>query len=108
MPDEAGLRVKQIADVIRCGHLVQLAELAAARRGFGNSDVGFGVIYPDDLDPDEREREPIRDGCVRVYGDWGKAFEFDVAERAYLAVLAKALRENGMTKEAERVEGIGG
>ncbi len=103
MSNAGDLRARQIADVIRCGHLAQLAECAVRRHGFGNSDVGFGVIYPGDLDDDEAEAAPIPPGFVQIYGFWGEAFEFVIEEGAYLAVLAKTLRENGMVAEAERV-----
>ncbi|HYE18386.1 MAG TPA: hypothetical protein VEA69_08070 [Tepidisphaeraceae bacterium] len=45
---------------IRHGHdLAQLARFAAERHGFGDSDGGFGITYPSDLDEYERA-PPVR------------------------------------------------
>ena len=103
MSETAEQRAEQVSQVIRCASsLAQLAELAELRRGFANSDVGFGVIYP--VEAHELDGEHIPEGLVRVYGGFGKAFEFLMEERSYLAVLAGTLRAKGLPGEAAQVE----
>jgi hypothetical protein len=98
-------RAKQVNQVIMCCRsLAQLAELAVLRRGFGNSDVGFGVVYP--REAHELDGDYIPPGLVQIYGGWGKAFEFVIEERTYLAILAKTLRAKGLAIEAAQVEGL--
>jgi len=104
--DQAG----QIAEVIRHWHcLSDLAAFAAKRHGFGDSNGGFGVIYPDDLDEYDREVEGARipDGHVEVYGFWGASkggYEFVVEEATYLTVLERVLRFKHLFVEADAVK----
>lgn len=90
--------------------LAELATFAAERRGYGNSDGGFGVIYPDDLDAYDREVEQVNipDGHVEIYGYWGlpDGFEQIIPERDYLTVLTAVLQEANLLKEAQLVEGL--
>jgi hypothetical protein len=96
-------------DAIRHWHsLPQLAEFAEQHHGYGNTDGGFGVTYPSDLDDYDREVEGqfIPPRYVEVYGFWGPpdGYEVFVPERLYLSVLARVLQQNGYTSEAQRVE----
>ena len=86
--------------------LPELAEFAARRHGFGDSDGGFGVTYPGDLDDyDRASGEHIPDGFVQVYGFWGPpdGYEVSVPEPVYLDALALDLAAAGHPAEAERV-----
>ena len=76
--------------VINCWRIEELARFAAARHGYGKD--GFGVTYPEDLDPGE---EPMAPGTVEVYGAYGEAFSFVIPEVTYLAILADTLRRAG-------------
>src|SRR5262245_12592136 len=61
-------------DAIRhWSRLPELAEFAALRHGFGDSDGGFGVTYPGDLDDYDHEVDGvcIPEGFVQAYGFWG-------------------------------------
>jgi hypothetical protein len=63
-----------IRDAIRhWSRLTDLAEFAAHRHGYGNSDGGFGIKSPGDLDEYAREVDGIRipEGFVQLYGFWG-------------------------------------
>src|SRR4051794_36553617 len=76
-------------EAIRHWHnLPQLAEFAVLRHGYLNTDMGFGVTYPDDLDEYARvvECEHIPDGFVRVNGFEGPpdGYEVLVEEVEYL------------------------
>lgn len=100
---------KRIREVMAAWRsLAELAAFAGGRHGYSNSDGGFGVTYPDDLDGYEREVESrvIPEGTVEVYGYWGHpdGYEFVVSETHYLAVLAQVLRESNLTQEAVMVE----
>lgn len=57
-----------------------LVELALDGRGFGDSNGGFGVTYPDDLDDHERhvEGRNIPDGFVLAYGFCGAPNGYEV------------------------------
>jgi hypothetical protein len=87
--------------------LPELADFAVCRHGFGDSDGGFGVIYPGDLDEYARvvERTSIPERSVQVYGFWGPpdGYELLVDELAYLRTLANVLSEAGHAAEAARV-----
>lgn len=97
-------------DAIRhWSRLPELAEFAARRHGFGDSDGGFGVTYPGDLDDFDRANgESIPDGFVQVYGFWGPpdGYEVLVAEAVYLGQLAAALSAAGHAAEAARVRSL--
>ncbi len=89
--------------------LSQLAEFAKLRHGYGNSNGGFGVIYPDDLDEYDIqvERINIPPGTLLVYGlaiALPPGWEVSVDERVYLGVLSSILNEHGLVVEAARVE----
>lgn len=87
--------------------LPELAEFAALRHGFGNSDGGFGVTYPGDLDEYDREVDgvSIPEGFVQVYGFWGppNGYEVLVTELVYLTELAAVLSAKGHEPEADQV-----
>ncbi len=88
--------------------LARLVDFAEKRHGFGNSDGGFGVTYPGDLDEYDVQVEGtnIPDGSVQLYGyafAIPPGYEVVVQESVYLQNLADVLRERGLTTEAERV-----
>jgi hypothetical protein len=98
--------IDAILDAIRSWPcLAELASFAKGRHGFGNSDGGFGVIYPGDLDAYDRSvaGAAILEGHVQVYGFWGPpdGYEINVPERLYLEALAGELSQMGRTAEAE-------
>lgn len=88
--------------------ITELASFALKAHGFGDSNGGFGVTYPGDLDQYEREvqGENIPNGMVQIYGYWGppSGYEMLVSEFLYLTTLARALREQGHSNEAALVE----
>lgn len=90
--------------------LAQLAEFAVGRHGFGESNGGFGVTYPDDLDEYDRHVEglSIPAGFVEVYGFWGapEGYEMLVRESQYLTILANVLTAAGHPLEAARVRSL--
>lgn len=97
-----------LRDAIRhWSRLPELAEFAIQRHGFGNTDCGFGVTYPGDLDEHERAigAIDIPEGFVQVYGFWGlpDGYEFVVSESAYLTTLAEMLAVEGYPAEAQLV-----
>ena len=107
-------RVKEVIDA--WSNPAEVAAFALKRRGFGDSNGGFGVVYPHGLDEYQREVEGmfIPDGHVELYGFWGPAhggYEFLVAEKLYLAILADYLQSLGRVDEADslrlQAEGIG-
>lgn len=85
----------------------RLVRFALDRHGFGDSDGGFGITYPNDLDEYERvvERRSIPDGFVLAYGFWGPpdGYEVLVPEWLYRDVLAEVLECLGMWREASSV-----
>jgi hypothetical protein len=100
-----------IRDVIRhWSRLAELAEFAVDRHGFGDSDGGFGVTYPGDLDEYDRVVEGcyIPPGFVKVYGFWGPpdGYELLVTESQYLRTLIAVLSDAGLTAEAARVRAV--
>jgi hypothetical protein len=90
--------------------LTQLADFAAQGHGYGDSDGGFGVTYPGDLDEYAREveGEHIEPGHVEVYGFWGPphGYEVTVTEAFYLDTLAAVLAEAGHAAEASLVQSL--
>lgn len=88
--------------------LSELVDFAEQRHGFGNSDGGFGAIYPDDLDGYMAEVEGVHvpNGWVLLYG-YAHAippgYEILIEEAVYLRHLADVLQEHRLTAEAERV-----
>ena len=87
--------------------LTELAEFAALRHGFGNSDGGFGVTYSEDLDQYDRVMDGIciPKGFVLAYGFWGlpNGYEVLIPETIYLVQLAVMLSEAGHAVEAKQV-----
>jgi attachment invasion locus protein len=87
-----------------------LAEFAARRHEYGNTDGGFGVTYPGDLDEYDREVDGIHvpEGFVQVYGFWGPpdGYEVLVPELAYLDTLADVLSATGHSADGERVRAL--
>jgi hypothetical protein len=88
--------------------LSELSEFAIKRHGFGNSDGGFGITYPDDQDEYgiEIEKETvIQQGFVGAYGFWGlpDGYEFQISEHTYLEVLSKKLIDEGCNDEANKI-----
>ena len=78
-------------------------EAAVRRRGYSNSDGGFGVQYPDDLDEYEKANgSDIPAGCVRVYTFFGPPAggEFTIQESLYLEVLELWLFMRGVKHDA--------
>ena len=95
--------------------LEQLAQFAARRHGFGDSNGGFGITYPTDLDEYDREVDKIAipDGHVLAYGFWGASgphggYDVLVPESLYLSVLADELSRSGFEQAATVVRGLGG
>lgn len=100
-----------VRDAIRhWSSLTALAEFAIQRHGYGNTDGGFGVTYPGDLDEYDRvvDGANIPDGFVEVYGFWGPpdGYEILVAESLYLDTLAAVLLAAGHEAEAKRVRSL--
>lgn len=97
-------------DAIRhWSRLPELAGFAALRHGFGDSDGGFGVVYPGDLDEFDRTAGAhVPEGFVQVYGVWGPpdGYEVLVPESLYLTTLAEMLSAAGHTSEANRVRSL--
>ena len=90
-----------------------LARFAADRHGFGDSDGGFGITYPSDLDEHDRQVEGIEipEGHVLAYGFWGNStggYEVLVPERLYHHVLAEVLECVGLSREAAAVRSLDG
>jgi hypothetical protein len=89
--------------------LVQLVEFAEKRHGFGDSNGGFGVTYPADLDDfDRAQGVNIPEGRIQVYGFWGPpdGYEVLVSEQTYMNVLAEELLIAGFPSEAEHVRAL--
>ena len=88
--------------------ITDLAGFAIKAHGFGDSNGGFGVTYPGDLDEYEREvkGESIPTGMVQIYGYWGppSGYEVLVSEVLYLTTLVRTLRKQGHSNEAALVE----
>ena len=86
---------------------LSLAGFAIERHGFGDSDGGFGITYPGDLDEFDRvvEERHIPNGFVLAYGFGGPpdGYEVLVPEWLYRDVLAEVLECLGMYREAGRV-----
>ena len=106
-PDTASNRA--ILEALRSwSRTASLATFAAERHGFGNSDGGFGVNYPGDLDADEREAAALEDGLVMVYGFFGPpdGYELTVPESQYLECLAAFLDANALGADAACVRAL--
>lgn len=89
-------------------NLAELVDFAEQRHGFGNSNGGFGVIYPDDVDEYMAQQEGVHVpyGSVLLYGyafAIPPGYEILLEESVYLRNLVDVLREHGLTAEEERV-----
>ena len=105
-PDTAELRA--VLDAARSWRDEDLCVFAERRHGYGNSDGGFGVTYPNDLDDAEREETPLREGEVLVYAFFGPpdGYEFVIGEPLYLECLAAYLAALGRAEDADRVRAL--
>lgn len=85
----------------------ELASFAVARHGFGDSNGGFGVTYPEGADANqpEAEKDCVPQGSVEIYGYWGppEGYEFRVSEKLYLSILASHLQALGLSDQARSV-----
>ena len=88
--------------------LAQLVSFATKRHGYCDSNGGFGITYPNDLDEYQREvdRQVMPEPMVEVFGYWGQTNSYSmlVTEAQYLRVLASLLRERGLEIEAGDVD----
>jgi hypothetical protein len=89
-------------------NFAQLAECAERCHGYGNSDGGFGVIYPDDVDEYMAEVEEVHipEGMVLLYGfahAFPPGYEVLVQEKIYLENLRSVLQEQSLAAEENRV-----
>ena len=94
-------------NVIRSWNLPEVARFAVERRGFGNSDGGFGIISPHELDEnDKAQGSSIPDGQVEIYCFWGPpdGYEFQISEAVYLEILVKELEDKGLDQSARKVK----
>ncbi len=107
MPEKPDAATACRGAITHWSSLRALATFALERHGYGDSNGGFGVTYPGDLDEFDREAEGrfIPEGFIVVYGFWGPpdGYEVFVAESYYLAMLARILAEAGFTTEAREV-----
>lgn len=100
-----------VRDAIRhWSRLPELSEFATQRHGFSNSDGGFGVTYPGDLDEYDRVIDGLNipEGFVEVSGFWGlpDGYELLVPESYYLTILAEMLADKGYSAEANQVRAL--
>lgn len=90
--------------------LTALSGFAIQRHGYGDSDGGFGVTYPGDLDEFDSLVDGVRipEGFVQVYGFWGPpdGYVLLVYEALYLDTLAGMLSEAGHNAEAAQVRAL--
>ena len=64
----------QLREVIKAwSSILDLPAFAIQKRGYGDSDGGFGITYPSDLDEYQKEVERviIPEGMIEAYGYWG-------------------------------------
>ena len=100
---------RAILDAMRSwSRAADLSGFAAARHGYGNSDGGFGVTYPSDMDADELEASGLEDGMVMVYAFFGPpdGSELAVPESEYLDCLAAFLDAHALAADAARVRAL--
>jgi attachment invasion locus protein len=111
VPDAA---LAALVSIRHWSRLEELAQFAAERHGFGDSNGGFGITYPTDVDEYDREVDKITipDGHVLAYGFWGASgphggYDVLVPEALYLSVLVGELSrsENQKTSEVFRQAG---
>lgn len=108
-PETPALRAV-VESIQRASRLSELADFALARHGYGDSDGGFGVTYPADLDEHDLRVDAVSipTGHVLVYGFWGPpdGYEYVVPETDYLDVLAAILDAHNLPAQAEQVRGL--
>ena len=99
-----------VASITHWSQLADLAQFAVERHGFGDTDGGFGITYPDDLDEYDRVLDgfDIPKGYIEAYGFWGPpdGYGLLVPESMYLETLALILSQAGLHDEADRVRAI--
>lgn len=103
---DAQMACREVIDA--WSNLAQLVGFAEQRHGFGDSNGGFGAIYPDDVDGYMAEVEGVHvpDGWVLLYGyafAIPPGYEILVEEPVYLRNLLDMLQEHGLGLEAERI-----
>jgi len=85
----------------------ELVQFALDRHGYADSNGGFGITYPGDLDEYDRivEGVSIPEGFVQAYGFWGppEGYALLVEEWRYRDVLAEVLECLGLWQEAANV-----
>jgi hypothetical protein len=90
--------------------LSELMTFTLARHGYGDTDGGFGVTYPGDLDEHDLHVDGVTtpSAHVQVYGFRGHpdGYEYAVPEADYLDVLAAVLDAHALPAEAERVRNL--
>jgi hypothetical protein len=111
MPTNAPNSTQQIQNVISSwSRLVDLVQFAVNRHGFGDSNGGFGVVYPSDVDEYQREveHEYIAENHVQIYGYWGlpNGYEFCVHECVYLGILSQALQSSCFLAESQQINDL--
>jgi len=89
----------------------EFVEFALARHGWGDSDGGFGVTYPADLDEYDKEVEGmvIPAGHVEIYGFWGPehgGYEITVKEADYIEELLLILEHEGHTDNIDALKSL--
>ncbi|MDP9912228.1 hypothetical protein J2W27_004352 [Variovorax boronicumulans] len=94
--------------ILEWTRLSQLADFAERRHGYGNSNGGFGVDYPEDLDEYDIHVDGVRipEGSLLLYGyeiAIPPGYEILVDEKVYLCTLREILLERGLVADAERV-----
>jgi len=100
-----------IREIVRhWSSLPSVADFAQQRHGFTDTNGGFGVTYPNDLDDYDRLTEGIviPVGQVLLLGYWGPpdGYQLLVTERLFLDVLSDMLDEAGLTNEATQVRSV--
>jgi hypothetical protein len=83
----------------------QLVDYALARHGYADTDSGFGITYPGDLDEFDRQTQSIPEGFVLAHGFGGPpdGYEIMVPEWLYRDVLAEVLECLGFWQDAAKV-----
>jgi hypothetical protein len=93
---------KALGTILAWPDLKAVARFARERRGYGNTDFGVGLNYPE---------RPERAGQVQIWRwDWNrpriKMRSFHIPEADYLATLAGLLRARGHLEDAMSVEAL--
>lgn len=101
-PDRPELRAILMA--VSVWHVDEMADMVEQRMGYGNTDGGVGMIYPES----DRASAPIPPNHVEVYTYGGPpdGEAYHVAETLYLDVLSLYLNLRERTQAAERVDRV--